>query len=146
MNDLKGPHRAYQRKYARLVEAVSQAVDRADSIGLLAMGCPADEYGPEAGTSIPRLKTAENAQDVRAISASAIPSSSASSLCSGVSGLNGRTATVRAGRCGSSGTDRAAAAGFDEWPTTLGAVAAERFLALSVLEPFHHREVPPAHW
>lgn len=43
--------------------------------------------------------------------------------------------------------ERAAAAGFDEWPTTLGAVAAERFVAaLSVLEPFHHRDVPPAHW
>jgi hypothetical protein len=54
MNDLKGLHRAYQRKYARLVEAVSQAVDRADPIGLLAMGCPADEYGPEGGAIVPR--------------------------------------------------------------------------------------------
>jgi hypothetical protein len=49
MNDLKHLHQAYQRKYARLVEAVSQAADRADPIGLLAMACPADEYGPEVG-------------------------------------------------------------------------------------------------
>ena len=42
MNDLRDLHRAYQREYARLVEAVSQAVDRADPIG-------------------------ENAQDVRTI-------------------------------------------------------------------------------
>jgi hypothetical protein len=67
MNDVKGLHRAYQRKYARLLEAVSQAVDRADPMGLLAMGCPADEFGPEVGTIVPRLKTAKNAQDVRAI-------------------------------------------------------------------------------
>jgi GNAT superfamily N-acetyltransferase len=43
--------------------------------------------------------------------------------------------------------ERAAAAGFDQWPITLGAVAAERFSsALSVLEPLHHRDVPRAHW
>lgn len=43
--------------------------------------------------------------------------------------------------------ERAAAAGFDEWPNTLGAVAAQRFsAALSALEPFHHRDVPSAHW
>lgn len=67
MNELKNLHRTYRREYARLVEAVSHAVDRADPIGLLAMGCPADEYAPEVGTIVPRLKAAESAQDVQAI-------------------------------------------------------------------------------
>lgn len=43
--------------------------------------------------------------------------------------------------------DRAAAAGFDQWSTTLGEVAANRFItALAALEPLHHRDVPHAHW
>lgn len=43
--------------------------------------------------------------------------------------------------------ERAEAAGFNEWPTTLGEVAADRFLkTLSVLEPYHQRDVPGAHW
>ena len=43
--------------------------------------------------------------------------------------------------------ERASAAGFDQWPTSLGVVAAERFSsALSALDPFHHRDVPSAHW
>ncbi len=42
---------------------------------------------------------------------------------------------------------RAAAAGFDQWPMTIGEVAAERFLTtLSAIDPFHHRDVPRAHW
>jgi hypothetical protein len=67
VNDVKDVHRTYKREYARLVEAVSHAVDRADPIGLLAMGCPADEYAPEVGTSVPRLKAAESALDVQPI-------------------------------------------------------------------------------
>ena len=43
--------------------------------------------------------------------------------------------------------ERAAAAGFDDWPATLGRVATERFMStLAALEPFHHRDVPHAHW
>jgi hypothetical protein len=67
VNDLKDLHRTYRREYARLVEAVSHAVDRADPIGLLAMGCPGDEYVPEVETIVPRLKTAKSLQDVQAI-------------------------------------------------------------------------------
>lgn len=38
-------------------------------------------------------------------------------------------------------------AGFDQWPMTIGEVAAERFLTtLSAIDPFHHRDVPHAHW
>lgn len=43
--------------------------------------------------------------------------------------------------------ERAEAAGFNQWPTTIGEVAADRFVnTLSVLEPYHRRDVPPAHW
>jgi hypothetical protein len=67
MSDLKNLHRAYKRDYARLVGVVSTAIDRADPIGLLAMGCPADEYAPEVGTIIPRLNAADSAEDVQTI-------------------------------------------------------------------------------
>jgi hypothetical protein len=43
--------------------------------------------------------------------------------------------------------ERAKAAGLDELPTVLGAAAAERFLSvLAAIDPYHHRDVPPAHW
>ena len=43
--------------------------------------------------------------------------------------------------------ERAKAAGLDELPTVLGAAAAERFLsALAAIDPYHHRDVPAAHW
>ena len=43
--------------------------------------------------------------------------------------------------------ERGTSAGFDQGPTSLGAVAAERFsAALLALEPSHHRDLPSAHW
>lgn len=43
--------------------------------------------------------------------------------------------------------ERAAAAGLDQLPQAIGAEAAERFLSvLGTLEPYHHKDVPPAHW
>ena len=43
--------------------------------------------------------------------------------------------------------ERAKAAGLDELPTVLGAAAAERFLSvLAAIDPYHRRDVPPAHW
>jgi len=42
---------------------------------------------------------------------------------------------------------RAKAAGLDELPTVLGPAAAGRFLSvLAAIDPYHHRDVPPAHW
>jgi len=67
MSDLTNLHRTYKRNYARLVEAVSNAIDRADPIGLLAMGCPTDEYAPEVGSIVPRLNVANNVDDVQSI-------------------------------------------------------------------------------
>ena len=42
---------------------------------------------------------------------------------------------------------RATAAGFDELPDVMGEEAASRFFsALGAIDPYHHRDVPPAHW
>lgn len=43
--------------------------------------------------------------------------------------------------------ERAAAVGLDRLPTVLGAAAAERFFSvLAAIDPYHHRDVPAAHW
>jgi len=43
--------------------------------------------------------------------------------------------------------ERAAAAGLDDLPNVLGEAAAERFFSvLGATDPYHHRDVPPAHW
>lgn len=43
--------------------------------------------------------------------------------------------------------ERAAAAGFDVLPDALGEEAANRFFSvLGTIEPYHHRDVQPAHW
>jgi GNAT superfamily N-acetyltransferase len=43
--------------------------------------------------------------------------------------------------------ERAAAAGFDQLPHTLGAEATDRFFtALAAAEPYHRRDVRPDHW
>jgi hypothetical protein len=54
-------------RYEALVAAVASAVDEADPIGLLAMGCPADEYSAEIGTIVPRVSKAVDPADVRRI-------------------------------------------------------------------------------
>ncbi len=43
--------------------------------------------------------------------------------------------------------ERAAAAGLDDLPNVLGEEAAERFFSvLGTTDPYHHRDVPTAHW
>lgn len=43
--------------------------------------------------------------------------------------------------------ERAAATGLDELPDVLGEEAAERFFSvLGAIDPYHHKDVPPAHW
>lgn len=43
--------------------------------------------------------------------------------------------------------ERAAAAGLDDLPTIMGVAAAERFFSvLAAVDPYHHRDVPAAHW
>jgi hypothetical protein len=54
-------------QFAALREAVSQALRDADPIGLIQGGAPVDEYDPEVGTVLPRLRAATSSGDVRAI-------------------------------------------------------------------------------
>jgi ribosomal protein S18 acetylase RimI-like enzyme len=43
--------------------------------------------------------------------------------------------------------ERASAAGLDDLPDVLGEEAANRFFSvLGAIDPYHHRDVPPAHW
>ena len=48
---------AMKARYQSLV-VVERAIDDADPIGLLEGGAPADEYGPEIGTIVPRVVNA----------------------------------------------------------------------------------------
>jgi hypothetical protein len=56
-----------KRDYRGLFDAVSAALVAADPIGLIADGAPVDEYEPEVGTILPRLKDAHDASDVEGI-------------------------------------------------------------------------------
>lgn len=61
-------HRLVARqRYQALLLAVGRAIDDADPLGLLKGGAPADEYGPEIGTIVPRVAKAQSVQEVAAI-------------------------------------------------------------------------------
>ena len=53
--------------YQALVVAVERAMNEADPIGLLEGGAPADEYGPEIGTIVPRIAKLERPDDVATV-------------------------------------------------------------------------------
>jgi hypothetical protein len=42
-------------------------MNEADPLGLIALGCPADEYDPEIGTILPRLKEAGSVFELQRI-------------------------------------------------------------------------------
>ncbi len=48
-------------------DKLTQLLAECDPIGLIAIGCPDDEYAPEAGTILPRLREAYSAADVQRI-------------------------------------------------------------------------------
>jgi hypothetical protein len=54
-------------RYDLLVTAVARAVDEADPISLLAIGCPADEYSAEIDTIVPQVSKASGPGEVRQI-------------------------------------------------------------------------------
>jgi hypothetical protein len=56
-----------ERRYQALVTAVERAINDSDPIGLLEGGAPADEYGPEIGTIVPRVVNARSADEVTAM-------------------------------------------------------------------------------
>ncbi len=54
-------------KFLTLREAVSHVLRETDPIGLIDCGAPPDEYDPEVGTILPRLRGATSASDVHRI-------------------------------------------------------------------------------
>jgi hypothetical protein len=50
---------ALKKKYQVLRKIVDSAIRHDDPMGLLEMGSPSDEYDPEVGSILPRLKEAE---------------------------------------------------------------------------------------
>lgn len=55
-----------KRAYAGLFDAVTELLLRHDPIGIN-FGCNADEYEPEVGSILPRLKECSSAEDVQRI-------------------------------------------------------------------------------
>jgi hypothetical protein len=51
-------------RYQALAAAVERAITDADPIGLREAGAPADEYGPEIGTILPRLTNVQQPAEV----------------------------------------------------------------------------------
>lgn len=54
-------------RYLSLHRGLTELLYRHDPVGLAAVGAPKDEYEPEVGTIIPRLKDANGPDDVRRI-------------------------------------------------------------------------------
>ena len=60
-------HRAeVKRRYGKLFDEVAAALFQVDLVGIN-FGSNADEYDPEAGTIIPRLRECQSAGDVRRV-------------------------------------------------------------------------------
>jgi hypothetical protein len=57
---------ALKRQYGKLFTAISQVLFEADPMGIN-FEINTDEYEPEVGTIIPRLSSAQSAEDVQAI-------------------------------------------------------------------------------
>jgi hypothetical protein len=58
-------NKAAKAGYLKLRRMAAEIFTRHDPIGLIAMGAPADEYDPEIGTILPRLREARDEEDVR---------------------------------------------------------------------------------
>jgi hypothetical protein len=56
-----------RQRYPNLHRGLTELLYRHDPVGLAAAGAPRDEYEPEVGTIIPRLKHANTLDDVRRI-------------------------------------------------------------------------------
>ena len=59
--------KSLQDAYGELYVQVSRLIREADTIGLIAIGTPKDEYDVEVRTILPRLREATSARDVQRI-------------------------------------------------------------------------------
>jgi hypothetical protein len=61
------PKRTSRVQYLNLHRGLTELLYRHDPVGLATAGAPSDEYEPEVGTIIPRLRDAKSPDDVRRI-------------------------------------------------------------------------------
>ena len=59
--------RRLKAEYGKLIDAISALLFRADPIGISFDNENQDEYDPEAGTILPRLKNCKSADDVLSV-------------------------------------------------------------------------------
>ena len=59
-------HKVLKRNYGKLFDAISKVLFEQDPVGISFVD-NTDEYDPETGTIIPRLKSARSAEDVQSI-------------------------------------------------------------------------------
>lgn len=60
----KEERKQIKARYRELWGIVDRAIRKEDPIGLLKMGAPTDEYDPEVGTILPRLKNASSESEL----------------------------------------------------------------------------------
>ena len=64
---MAGQHKILKLRYRSLHQRLTELLYRHDPVGLAALGSPKDEYEPEVGTILPRLREAKSKDDVRRI-------------------------------------------------------------------------------
>ncbi|WP_139058348.1 hypothetical protein [Shewanella sp. HN-41] len=63
----KSEREQLKSRYRELWRIVDGAIRKEDPIGLLELGAPPDEYAPEVGTILPRLKSASSESELCSI-------------------------------------------------------------------------------
>lgn len=67
MPPMSADRRRMKRDYATLYAEVRAILNKHDPVGLIEMGAPADEYEPEVGTILPRLRETASPDDVQRV-------------------------------------------------------------------------------
>ena len=65
--ELRNERGRLKKAYGQLFSDVTAILARHDPVGLVGIGAPEDEYEPEVGTILPRLREATNPADVHRI-------------------------------------------------------------------------------
>ena len=60
-------NKSAKKEFVELRETIETILRRHDPIGLIGMGAPEDEYDPEVGTILPRLKEATTEDQLKGI-------------------------------------------------------------------------------
>ena len=60
-------NKSAKNEFVRLRQTASEIFRRHDPMNLISLGAPSDEYDPEVGTVLPRLKEARSETELRSI-------------------------------------------------------------------------------